>query len=56
MNLDFAYRLIEEKHVAVVPGITYGKCLDGYVRIAYTIDEDKIREGIRRIADFVKGL
>jgi aminotransferase len=52
----FAYKLLETTHVAVVPGITYGKCCEGYVRIAYTIDEDLINEGIRRINKFINTL
>lgn len=50
---DFAYRLLESQHVAVVPGITYGSCCEGFVRIAFTIEEELIRTGIRRLAAFV---
>ena len=50
---EFAYKLLESQHVAVVPGITYGTCCEGFVRIAFTIEEDKIRTGIKRIATFV---
>ena len=42
--------------MAVVPGVTYGKSCDKYVRIAFTLNEDKIEEGVRRIGEFVKGL
>ena len=55
-SVDFAFRLVEEKHVAVVPGITYGDCCEGYIRIAYTMNDDKIREGVRRIKEFVDEL
>lgn len=55
-SVTFAYRLLEEQKVAVVPGITYGKCCDGYVRIACTMDECKIQEGIRRIETFINSL
>ncbi len=52
----FAYRLLESQQVAVVPGITYGDCCEGFIRIAYTVDEDKIEEGIRRIRRFIQEL
>lgn len=52
-STTFAYRLLQEQQVAVVPGITYGKCCDGYVRIACTVQEDKIQEGIKRIEKFI---
>lgn len=55
-SVDFAYKLLEDVHVALVPGITYGQCCEGYVRIAFTIEEVLIREGIRRIKRFVDSL
>lgn len=53
---EFAYELLQSVQVAVVPGITYGEASEGYVRIAYTMHEDKIKEGIRRIKQFVDSL
>lgn len=53
---EFAYALLKAVQVAVVPGITYGDMCDGYVRLAFTINEDKIREGVRRIITFVESL
>ena len=53
---EFAYALLEKAHVAVVPGITYGSCCEGYVRIAYTMNENRIIEGVNRIKKFVDSL
>lgn len=53
-SYDFACKLLEEVHVAVVPGVTYGQSCDRYVRIAFTIDEAKIDEGVSRIAKFMQ--
>lgn len=53
---EFAFELLKKEHVALVPGITYGNCCDNYVRIAFTVEEDKIREGVRRIKRFVESL
>lgn len=53
---EFAYALLQAVQVAVVPGITYGEASEGYVRIAYTMNEDKIKEGVRRIKKFVDAL
>lgn len=55
-SLAFAMALLKAVHVAVVPGVTYGKCCDCYVRMAFTIEEDKIREGIARIQTFINQL
>ena len=55
-SIEFAYRLLDNVHVALVPGLTYGKCCEGFVRIAFTIEESLIREGVRRIKHFVDKL
>lgn len=53
---QFAVELLKAVHVAVVPGIAYGLSCDNYVRMAFTIGEDKIKEGIHRIHSFVNSL
>ncbi len=50
---EFAYGLLQSQHVAVVPGKTYGSLCDKYVRMAFTLDENKIREGIRRFGKYI---
>ena len=53
---EFAYELLKSKQVAVVPGIAYGNICDDYVRVAFTIDEALIREGMNRLVMFVEAL
>lgn len=55
-SITFSYRLLHSAHVAVVPGVTYGQCCDHYVRIAFTIDGERIEEGAKRIVDYVNSL
>ena len=55
-SIDFCYALLRAKHVAAVPGVTYGNCCDNYIRIAFTIGEEKIVEGARRIVEFADSL
>ena len=55
-SIDFCYALLRGAHVAVVPGITYGQCCNHYVRIAFTLDIEKIREGVKRITEYVNSL
>jgi len=52
----FAYDLLEKAHVAVVPGIAYGDICEGHIRIAFTLEEEKIIAGANRIANFAKSL
>jgi LL-diaminopimelate aminotransferase len=39
--------------VVVIPGDAFGKEGEGYVRIALVQDEDKLREAVRRIGEFL---
>ena len=55
-SFDFCCRLLEAVHVACVPGVAYGNSCDRYIRIAFTIEEMKIKEGVNRIAKFMKSL
>lgn len=49
-SLEFAQRLLEEQHVAVVPGVAFGD--DACVRLSYACSMENIEEGCRRFADF----
>ena len=55
-SIVFAHTLLEKAHVAVVPAIAYGKSCDNYIRIAFTIDKERIQEGTRRISQFICSL
>ncbi len=49
----FAFRLIEEKNVACVPGAAFGESGEGFVRCCYATNVDLIKEAMSRMADFV---
>ena len=49
-SLAFCKRLLAEKSVAAVPGITFGPLSDRYIRIAFTINDAALRKGLERIA------
>jgi aspartate/methionine/tyrosine aminotransferase len=51
----FCKRLLEEKAVALTPGIDFGKNqTKHYVRFAYTQDISKLKTGIKRLKDFLE--
>ncbi|HZL32778.1 MAG TPA: aminotransferase class I/II-fold pyridoxal phosphate-dependent enzyme [Verrucomicrobiae bacterium] len=50
----FAQRLLDEEHVAVVPGGAFGPSGEGHVRACYATSEDQIREALVRIGRFVE--
>lgn len=51
-SLTFAKDLLAKKNVAVVPGVGFGS--EGYFRFSFATDIQSIREGIKRIEEFVK--
>lgn len=51
-SVSFAYKLLEDQHIAVVPGITYGEPYDGYIRIAFTKKIGVLEEATDRLRKF----
>ena len=52
----FCASLLEKEHVAITPGLSFGDAFDGYIRLAFTLEEDVIRDGIGRIRHFLENL
>ncbi|MGM0547908.1 MAG: pyridoxal phosphate-dependent aminotransferase [Bacillota bacterium] len=53
-SLSFSDLLLKEDKVAVVPGIAFG--MDNFIRISFALGEERIKTGIKRIADFIARL
>ncbi|MGE4382733.1 MAG: pyridoxal phosphate-dependent aminotransferase [Arcobacter sp.] len=51
-SMKFCADLLEEKGVALVPGLAFGT--EGYVRFSFATDLATIQEGIKRIKEFVE--
>ncbi|MCR4941962.1 MAG: pyridoxal phosphate-dependent aminotransferase [Campylobacter sp.] len=51
-DMKFCQKLLQEAHVACVPGVGFGR--SGYFRLSFATDMDSIKEGIKRIEKFVK--
>ncbi|MFK2822029.1 pyridoxal phosphate-dependent aminotransferase [Arcobacter sp. YIC-80] len=51
-SMKFCEQLLEDKGVAVVPGLAFGT--EGYFRFSFATDLASIQEGIKRIKDFVE--
>jgi aminotransferase len=50
----FAQKLLEEQRVACVPGSSFGKGGDGYVRCSYATAYEQIEEALERIERFMR--
>ncbi|MBT8399657.1 MAG: aminotransferase class I/II-fold pyridoxal phosphate-dependent enzyme [Rhodothermia bacterium] len=51
---DFAQRLLEEEHVAVVPGDAFGPSGSGFVRCAYANSLENIEQAVLKIQRFAR--
>lgn len=50
---EFAIQLLEEEHVAVVPGNAFTSMGEGFIRITYANSMDQLKEGMDRIEQFI---
>ena len=55
-DTTFANRLLEEEHVAMIPGSGFGSGGEGFVRCSYATAYEKIEEALRRTERFVNRL
>lgn len=49
---DWAIRLLQQRHVAVAPGTTFGPQGEGWVRLSLATATDDLLEGLSRLCDF----
>lgn len=50
----FAEKLLQEEHVAVIPGSAFGPSGKGYIRCSYATAYEKIKEALERMRRFVR--
>jgi aspartate aminotransferase len=53
-SMAFCERLLDEHHVAAVPGIAFG--MDDHIRLSYATDRETIQKGVDRLGRFVRSL
>ena len=47
--------ILKEQRVAVVPGLAYGDAYDNFIRIAFTVSGERLREALGRLRAFTSG-
>lgn len=47
--IDFCYRLIDEAGVSLAPGITFGDCSRGYIRMSFACSRAKMEKALERL-------
>jgi aspartate aminotransferase/aminotransferase len=51
---EFAFRLLEDKKVAVAPGDTFGQVSKKYIRVSFAASKDDLIKGIKRICEMIR--
>ena len=51
---EFCTKLLEQKHVAIIPGDAFGASGEGYARISYAYSVEHLKEALRRIREFLQ--
>lgn len=50
---EFCTTLLEQKHVALVPGDAFGASGEGYCRVSYAYSVEHLKEALKRIGEFL---
>ena len=52
-SVDFCHQLFESKRVSLLDASAFGASAQGWVRLSFTVSDDRLREGCERIVDFI---
>jgi aspartate/methionine/tyrosine aminotransferase len=52
-SMAFALELLEGAGVAVTPGIDFGQRGEGWIRLSYATSIERLREGVKRLGEFI---
>lgn len=52
-STEFTYRLLEDRHVAVAPGDTFGAGARNYVRLSLASSEEALTKGVTALCEYI---
>ena len=55
-SYNLAFDMLAKAHVAVSPGIDFGKNCEGYLRFSYANSIENIDEGLKRLENYLKNI
>lgn len=55
-SFKFAFDVLENAHVGITPGVDFGTNGEGYIRLSYANSLDNIKEGCRRLKEYLEKL
>lgn len=54
-SLDAAMRLVDEHDVVTIPGIAFGECFEGWLRLSWVAPLEQLATGLERVAAYCRG-
>ena len=48
-SITFSARLLKEANIVVTPGVGFGRYGEGYIRMALTVNKERIKEALERL-------
>ena len=51
---EFAMKLLEDKHVVLVPGDAFGGFGEGFIRISFAASMESLEKGLDALEDFLR--
>ncbi len=48
-SMEFANRVLDEANVIMLPGSGFGQAAEGFMRVALTVTEDRLKEAVKRL-------
>jgi LL-diaminopimelate aminotransferase len=53
-SIDFCTRLLDDTGVSLTPGVVFGACGEGYLRLSLVTPTERIREGMSRLIEWIQ--
>ena len=53
-STEFTRRFLAKEFVGVAPGVGFGQCAEGFIRITFAVAEEQIMEGIARLRHMLR--
>lgn len=54
-SFEFSKFLLEKANIATVPGVAYGKCTEGFLRMTFAVSQETIEKGIKNLYSVLSG-
>ncbi|MBV9269808.1 MAG: aminotransferase class I/II-fold pyridoxal phosphate-dependent enzyme, partial [Candidatus Eremiobacteraeota bacterium] len=54
-SLEASHTLADRYDTIAIPGVAFGACFEGWLRLSWVSPAERVREGLSRIAEYARG-